>query len=268
MMSQYEFSAGASAVPSMTRAFCCAVALSTLWFVGCDLTGQYDKRFHDSLQKAAQRAVFDLNLHATPSEIVDAARQNVGVKIRLPKLFDGSSKSLPPADPKAQPPAVKLPGLAYAVERPLDDDSGQFLPTYVYFAAVPKTEQKADALQAALAQQVAAIAPGATWADVQLPTPTGQTVAFKRLRAEGKQEFTSAQKKAPASVDSRLDLFLVDAGERNVLIGWRAPKAQAQKYQLEAAIDAAMGTVEVTAPPGQPGKAPAAAPAAAANPPS
>ena len=32
----------------------------------------------------------------------------------------------------------------------------------------------------------------------------------------------------------------------DLLIAWRVPKAQAQKYKLEQAIDAAMGTVEVT----------------------
>jgi hypothetical protein len=224
---------------------------------GCDLTGQYDKKFQEALQTSALRAVFDQNLHPDFREVVDPARKNVGVKLRIPKFFDGSSKSIGAADLKG-PAGLAVPGLSYAIERSLDDASGKFLPVYVYFAAIPKADQKADALQATAAQVVAAFVPGAAWSDVALNTPDGKKLTLKRLQANGQQPFTDVQKKAAVNVDGRLDLYYVDGGDYHVLIAWRAPKAQADKYQFETATQAAMGTIEVAAPTGPPGKAGAA----------
>lgn len=219
---------------------------------GCDLTGQYEKELQKSAQAAGQRAVFDLNLHPAFTEVVDSAKQNIGVKLRIPKVFDGNSKALAANDPKSPLP---IPGLTYLLERQLDDDAGQFLPAYLMFAVTPKADQKPEAVQNAIAALAKTAFPSAAWADATLMTPAGQPLPLKRLRADGQPALTAAQKKAAAKTESRIDVYLVDAGANYVLIGWLTPKAQAQKYQLEAAIDAAMGTLENTAPPAPPGKA-------------
>jgi hypothetical protein len=239
-----------------------AACLLVLLFAGCDLTGEYDKKVQASLQSAGQRAVFDLNLHPSFTEVVDSAKQNVGVKLRFPKVFDANSKPLPVDNQKGP---VKLPGLTYLLERQLDDDSGKFLPAYAFFAVLPKTDQKADAVQNALLTAMKAIAPSAAWSDVSLPTPTGQTTQMKRLRADGEQSLPSPQGKALVKTSARSDIYLIDAGANNVLIGWLTPKAQAQKYNLEAATEAAMGTLENTAPPAGPGGKAAPAGKAAAG---
>src|SRR5688500_2670586 len=139
---------------------------------GCDLSRQYEARFQESLQSADARAQFDLQLFAEPTSVTDAGQRQTGVSLRIPSFFNNDSKALTPADARAQPPFVALPGLSYARERQLDDGTGQnFLPTYLYFATVPKAAAKgekgpaADALQQSLAQQVAAAFPGAAWAD-------------------------------------------------------------------------------------------------------
>jgi hypothetical protein len=244
--------------------FCGATLLATLGIAllaGCDLTGQYDKNFQAALQKSAQRAKFDLNLHAAPTELNDAAGASVGVKLRLPKFFDDKSKWLKPADLKAAAAFVGLPfpDASTAIERQLDDQNSQFLPVYGYFTAIPKTEQQAEALSVAIERAAgAALSPGAKWADVAIDKPDGSTANFKRLQAAGPQSFLDGQKKAPAKVDGQFDLYLIDAGNHHVLIGWRAPKAQAEKYQFEQAIKAAMGTVEITPPTGPAGKKAAA----------
>src|SRR5437870_7693057 len=62
---------------------------------GCDLTGQYDKKFQESLQAAAKKAVFEGYLHSTPTEVVDSSRQPIGVRLRLPRVFDSSSRVIP-----------------------------------------------------------------------------------------------------------------------------------------------------------------------------
>jgi len=239
--------------------------LLALALAGCDLTGQYEKKIQETLQTSGQRAVFDQNLHSSFTEVIDAKQQNVGVKLRIPKLFDDNSKSLAANDPRAVTPFA-LPGLAYAIERQFDDDKDppQFLPAYIYLAAQPKGDQKPDAFQAAVAQLVGATVRGATWSDATLTTPTGQSITLKRLRADGQQPFVNIQKNAPTAVDGRLDIYYIDGGSHHVLIGWRIPKPQSQKYpQLETAIDAAMGTVEITgSPPADSGGQPAPAKAA------
>lgn len=224
-------------------------ALAVLTLAGCDLTGQYEARFQEALKKGERQAAFDV-LHADPiPELNDAAKKPVGVTLRIPKLFDGNGKSLPPTDKRANPPFLAIPGLTYAMERQIDDAGGKWLPAYVYFAAIPKADQKAAALQTALMQQTAAALPGAAWSDVQVLTPEGSSLALKRLRGDGPQEFMNLQKKPPVPVKTagRFDLYYIDAGNYHVLIGWRAPQAQAQKNSFDAATDAAMGTLQVTA---------------------
>jgi hypothetical protein len=46
-----------------------------------------------------------------------------------------------------------------------------------------------------------------------------------------------------------IDVYEVDAGANVVLITWLAQKPQAQKHNLERAIEASMGTIEVSAGP-------------------
>lgn len=218
-----------------------AVAIAV---AGCDLTGQYDANFQKAVQESARRAVFDLSLHPGHTDAIDPTAKEV--KLRLPIRFDDKSKWLKTTDPRAQVPFVELPGLAAALERSLDDDSQQFVGTYLYLAATPKADQKAEALQNALAKQISTAFPGAAWSDVQITKPDGQTMSMRRLRVDGQQLFFNASKKNNAKVDGRFDLYYLDGGGRHVLIAWRVPKAQAAKYQLEPAIEAAMGTVEIT----------------------
>src|SRR5207245_8540140 len=86
-------------------------------FAGCDLTGQYDKKFHEALDTAAKRAVFDL-LHPTFTDALDPAKASVGVKLRLPTVFDGSSKA---ATQLPMPVPMAVPGSMYVLTRLLDD---------------------------------------------------------------------------------------------------------------------------------------------------
>lgn len=219
------------------------VLLLAAVIAGCDLTGQYDANFKKAIQESERRAAFDLTLHQDYTENFDKAKE---VKLRIPKVFDDKSTWLKLADPKAKLPFVELPGLEAVLERALDDESQQFLGTYLYFAAAPKADKKGEVVQNALAQQIAAAFPGATWSEVQVNKPDGGTLTLRRLRVEGQQPFFNAGKKAMAKADGRFDLYYLDGGGRHVFLAWRVPKAQGQKYKLEPAIEAAMGTVEIT----------------------
>jgi hypothetical protein len=217
------------------------VLLLAVAIAGCDLTGQYEANFQKAIQESQRRAVFDLSLHQAFTEVIDPARE---VKLRIPKAFDDKSKWLKADDPRAKVPFAELPGLATVLERLLDNQSQEY--AYLYFAAAPKGDQKAEALQNELARQIAAALPGATWSDVQLLKPDGQSLTLRRLRVDGQQPFFNPKKKAMAKVDGRFDLYYLDGGGRHVLIAWRYPKALGEKYQLDPATEAAMGTVEIT----------------------
>src|SRR5712691_9010712 len=70
----------------------CAIALlgALAALAGCDLTGQYDKKFHEALDAASKRAVFDL-VRPDFTDALDPAKGGIGVKLRLPVVFDNSS---------------------------------------------------------------------------------------------------------------------------------------------------------------------------------
>jgi hypothetical protein len=222
---------------------------------GCDFSGQYEKRFQESLQASTMRASFDQQLYAAETEVADAAQRGTGVKLRIPNFFNNDSKSLAAGDARANPPFLNLPGWSRAWERQLDDGSGKnFLPTYLYFAAVPKAPakgEKAGDVAATLAQQLVATFPSAAWSDVQVPTPDGKTVTVKRIRVEGKQDFVDLQSNKTQNTDGRFDLYLVNSPDYHVLIGWRSPKPQGTRYFF-AASDAAMGTLAAPAGGGGP----------------
>jgi hypothetical protein len=223
---------------------------------GCDLSGQYEKRFQESLQATAARASFDQQLFAAETEVTDAAQRGTGVKLRIPSFFNNDSKALAAGDARANPPFLNLPGWSRAWERQLDDGTGKhFLPTYLYFAAVPKAaakgEPKGADVAVTLAQQLAATFPGAAWTDAQLLTPDGKTLTLKRIRVEGKQDFVDLQSNKTQNTDGRFDLYLVNSPDYHVLIGWRSPKPQGTRYFF-AGSEAAMGTLSAPAGGGGP----------------
>ena len=229
---------------------------------GCDITGEYEKRFQETLTSSGQKAAFDAVLFAAESDISGEGNSPSGVKVRLPSIFDAESKSLA-TEPRAQPPFVKLPGFSYALERSMPDDANAFAPCYIYFAAVPKADLKPDQVQAPIAVALKAVFPSAAWSDVQVKTPQGTTLTHKVIRGDGQQDFDlGGTGGAVQKLDGRFALYFIESPTHFALIGFRAPKAQADKWKIDAAVDAAMGTV--AAAPAAASPAGAAAPAGAA----
>jgi hypothetical protein len=212
---------------------------------GCDLTGQYEKKFQQAIEEAKRRSAFDEQLHAVFTEVVDASRQPVGVKLRLPKKFDAESKVM---TQNIVPGQAQIPGSAYVLMRELDDDKSQKAPCIVSIVTVPKAEQKSEPLQSMVGKAMAAVSPTAKWEDVQLPTPSGGQVTLKRMRME--TSLPVPTEKGSVTLSTRVDMYLIEGGNNTVLITWFTPKPQAQRHALDKAIDASMGTVEVAAPAG------------------
>jgi hypothetical protein len=227
--------------------------MALVLLAGCDITGEYERRFQETLTGTGQRAALDAILFAAESEITGEGGAASGVKLRLPSLCDNESKSLA-SEPRAQPPFVKLPGVGYSLQRALPDDANQFAPAYVHVAAVPKADQSPDQVQAPIAVAMKTLFPSAAWSDAQFKTPQGGTISHKVIRGDGMQDFDlSGTGGAVQSLDGRFALYFIESPTHYALIGFRAPKAQADKWQVDAAIEAAMGTVSGAgggAPPG------------------
>ncbi|HMC09749.1 MAG TPA: hypothetical protein VKH44_00605, partial [Pirellulaceae bacterium] len=210
---------------------------------------------------AKKKAIFEGNLHSVYTDVVDSNRQPIGVKLRLPKIFDGSSKAdfqdtgkmLAKAGVAA--PAGVPSASVYLLTRVLDGPAGEKLTCSVGLSAMPKAANlKPELMQDMLAKGVSAAFPGAAMSDVSVQTPGGQPLVLKRLRAEK----SLPGGKGGAKLESRMDQYFVDAGNHMVIITWSIPKSQAA--QLDEAIEASMGSLEITAPP------PSAAPAGKATP--
>jgi len=214
---------------------------------GCDLTGQYEPKFKQALEVANRRSAFDALLHRDYTEMVDAARQPIGVKLRLPKLFDGESKVLPQT---AIPGLTDLQGSAYTLMKDLDDDSGQKAACIVQIVAVPKAAQKGEPVQATITKLATALVAGAKWEDISLPSPSGQPQGLKRMHLDKQMPQMNEKGGGGKMVPGLIDIYEVDGGANVVVVTWLALKPQAQKHNLERAIEASMGTVEVAGAPG------------------
>jgi hypothetical protein len=226
--------------------------------VGCDLTGEYEGRFQETLVSAGQRAAFDQLLFAAESEVFGVNNTPSGVKLRIPVAFTGATSLA--TEPRAKPPFLPFPGFSYSLEKSLPDAGGQLAPAYVYFGAEKKggdisLDQGLEQVRALVAMTF----PSAAWADVSVNTPQGTTATYKALRVSGPQDFEVAG--AVQKLEGKFEVYVVESPTHYAFIMFRAPTTQWQQNGLDNAIQAALGTVNVAAAPA--GAAPpAAAPAA------
>jgi len=219
-----------------------SLALPLLLLAGCDLGGQYDKKFQGALQNSAKQAVFADNLHTVYTEVMDSAKQPVGVKLRLPKLFDGSSKVMTQS---MIPLPGNMQGSTYGLVKQVDDPNGKKLAYTVVITAMPKPDPKAAA-PVDLSKALATFLPGAKPEDVSFNSPSGQSVNLKRVRTDMALPDAVA-KAAKMSGEMRMDLYQIDAGSNMVMIVWMTPKSMAAT--LDPAHEASMGTLEISAAP-------------------
>ena len=212
------------------------MGLSVL-LAGCDLSGTYEKRFTASLEAVADRAALDALL-APESKTASPA----SLSLRLPKAIDDKdAKQLQPSEATFNPPFVTIPGLATSIERLLDDETGKFAAAYCYLGAIEKGDKKADDVRAEVQKQVGTALSGANWQDVTL----APGLAGKLMSVSGQQDFQTSDKdgvRTIARLDGQFDLYFCESGTHFVFIGFRAPKAQAAKYNLFEAAKASVGT--------------------------
>lgn len=224
---------------------------------GCG-TGTYNERMKVSMAQAGRRGQFDQVLHGAMTAVNGAGdAAATGISLRIPKLFDDKSQSLPATNNRSNPPQGPLPGLSYAMERMLDDQAGKFAPAYCYIGAVSKASIKPEDLQKQIAARF-----GGAFQPVSVESPQGAGKSVLLLSALGAQDFDGAQSQLPVQkLEGQIDIYLIDSPNFVGIVAFRAPKDQAAKYQLFQNARMALGTFEAAAA-APPAPAAPAAPAA------
>jgi hypothetical protein len=223
------------------RGWALAIVAGAVVLTGCDLTGSYSQRYEASLASVGKQAAAEKLLAPSPTTIAPSA-----ATIRLPSAIgDQHATTVPAGDANANPPFVKLPGLSSTVQRLLANDAAaptQYVAAYVYLGAVPIGEQPTDALMTEIQKQVGAAFAGATWQDAQVGNLAG-----KMLSVTGPQVFASTDQQGAAgtvTVDGRFELYCCPAGTHTLVIGFRVPTAEGNKWEVFNGVQASIGSVQ------------------------
>jgi len=226
-----------------------------MWVVvcsGCGV-GEYEKRLERRVGDLRKPAIFDVLYQAT--ELPD-----VPILVRVPRSFtqrlvEGAVVHDKKIDARrAKVPGLDLPGKLVTYEAMVQDSSGGSQPYYIYLTAAPAaaverlrsaSERKFDAGKpiepspaaepvrldqtGELFQRVQKAFPQANlaWQDVACPTPTGATMVWQCLVANGEQEFYYAERGTDdryVKLPGRLELWARYFGDYLVLVVWRLPE--------------------------------------------
>jgi hypothetical protein len=215
-------------------------------------TGDYEQADY-LFDKFAPGAYFH-KLYA-PSQLPDTP-----IKVRVPIVFrdsytesswhreDGGQIS----PDRLQPPFLKLPGFKLCYEGTADDPTEDAkLPYYCYLAALPARAGDAERTAAELRAQLAANFKDTPtkWLSVDVKTPDGTVLPWKMIRVVAEQPFRveSHGQITSKNLPGMFELWLHDANEYVVLIGWRTPTSilgrSAAREDLTWMPSATAGTV-------------------------
>ena len=162
------------------------------------------------------------------------------VQIRLPMVFQESyvegskhkEDGAKIAEDRLQPPFLKLPGFKICYEgRAYDQTPVKTYPYYCYLAAVPSKPGDAENLAKELQSQLKETFKDTPdqWEGVDVDSPSGNAVQWKKLRVEGEQSFRfkqpSAKQATPSNLPGIFEIWLCDKGDYNVIVAWRVPTA-------------------------------------------
>ena len=158
------------------------------------------------------------------------------VRIRLPMVFQESyvedSKYKADggriAEDRVQPPFLKLPGFKICYESHTYQPSPLYrYPYYCYLAAIPSkagdSENLAKELQAKL-KETFKDTPD-QWETVDVDSPSGNPIQWKKIRVEGEQPFRYMDNFKPVNgnLPGMFELWMCDRSGYIVLVGWRVP---------------------------------------------
>ncbi len=207
------------------------LAVAATMLVGCG-TSEYSAQLNTRLDTLRAGAPF--RVLWAPSSIPDTP-----VKIRVPQIFPKSYTAASPHPddgPKVRadrinPPFLELPGLRICYEgQGVDPERGK-LPYYCYIAVTPSkagdAEKLAADVQTKLKQTFKEVP---AWENVDVRTPKATSIQWQKIRVTGDQPFPLNQGRkldgvpvVTTTFPGIFELWLYDAQQYIVLVGWRAP---------------------------------------------
>jgi hypothetical protein len=202
---------------------CCFLFLFAL--TGCG-TSEYERRLNTGASKAQAESKWN-NLYG-PQDLADTP-----VSVRLPKMFTDSPLVVgvpvggkPVDDRRVKPMLFDFPGLKLTYETLVEDPQAGKLPCYCHVGAVAGAAGQLSAAVLADLQNKGPFDQQPTWSDFQAETSDGKTIACKKLRVTGQQDFYTLNKAGQEQyqqLPGLLEVYVHEEAGQQVLIAWRMP---------------------------------------------
>jgi len=251
--------------------------------IGCN--GSYNERFNTTVAALKTTEPFRRDLQP---EAKRAAMPEVGVTLRLPRLYDKSNVPLKTKEgteiglekvnaagaeklSRTRPAALAAAqnfniGSATAYDALFTNPSNQVVYGGAYFVSIDAAMMKSEQVQGMVIALVKATGASGAWTDKTVQTPSGSSLSFRYMSYEGDLTFLSDVNKTDSSAfvktRGRADLYVYSDEARTLLAAWILPAdVAADSMSYFRLAEMAMATSQFTAP------ADAAAPAGGIAPP-
>jgi hypothetical protein len=157
--------------------------------------------------------------------------------VRVPVIFTNSysAKSSHPDDgdtihkQRMYPPFLPSNAIKLTYEGMTTDNEGAKLPYYCYLAVAEAKPGDADKLATTVISGLRQAMPGSKedWEPVDADTPEGKAISWRKLRLTGDQPFfvKKDDKVETRKLPGIFELWMHDAGDHIVMIGWRTPSS-------------------------------------------
>lgn len=239
---------------------------AVLCCVGCG-TGAYEERMAATYQKLNSAPTFRVKLsemygYMPEGDALAGGKVNLRLPMVFEKVFNESTKGengIPIEPQKLFPAGVKLPGYNRTYEALAKDDAQAEWPYYLYVAAQAAPEGSVDQHAAELLAALKEKAPTTpdAWENVELPTPEGAVLKWKKLRIVDEfmtDHFDPQGNQGYAKFPGVIELYLLEQDGCQVILGWRAVAATEEPTLVADRVKLAAGTLQIN------GKSPVAAP--------
>jgi len=230
------------------------LGILAVFFLGCG-KADYETAMQIQVQKLGFASNFLENLHSGRTEVIKGV-----ASMQLPVSIDEDAKTrqkgskngndgngTPIIPQRIQPPFVQIPGFRFCYEKFVDVvTEHETEPVYCYFGSVPSSEKKQAVILAEIKRAVARKFKGAVWQDVNLDTPAGRKLPFKKMSVLGIQTFGVHQfgddiKQLPG----QFDIYVHSSSDIHVVVAFRAPEESAASTAIFQQAPFALGTLVV-----------------------
>jgi hypothetical protein len=226
-----------------------SLAILACFLGGCG-TGYYDevyKRRTTDLDLASKFAV----LFPGPTQVGEGG----DAVVQLPKIFDHTynrssnytSDANGVIDPdRLNPPFLNpFPGLLGTYEAFVKPASGEGLPEYLYMGVKELTPDGKVALMQELAGKLKPFSPDANWEDVQVNSPQGTPVLWKKIKVSMPQDFfpQGHGRDAKKTLPGVFEIWWYDAEGAALLLAWRSADEAATVNNFHNLAELTAGTI-------------------------